>query len=45
MPLSASASASALAGLESLLESGKIGPEETTLIALTGFGFKGGIPY
>ena len=37
-------SASALAGLESLLEAGKIGPEETTLVALTGFGLKDRIP-
>ena len=37
-------SASVLAGLESLLEAGKIEPEETTLVALTGFGFKDRIP-
>ena len=37
-------SASALAGLESLLEAGKIGPEERTLVALTGFGLKDRIP-
>ena len=37
-------SASVLAGLESMLESGKIGAEETTLVALTGFGFKDRIP-
>ena len=37
-------SASALAGLETLLEAGKIGPEETTLVALTGFGLKDRIP-
>ena len=37
-------SASALAGLESLLESGKIGRGERVLVALTGFGFKDRIP-
>ena len=37
-------SASALAGLEALLESGRIGREEATLVALTGFGFKDRIP-
>ena len=37
-------SASVLAGLEALLEGGKIGPEETTLVALTGFGLKDRIP-
>ena len=37
-------SASVLAGLEVLLESGKIGREQTTLVALTGFGFKDRIP-
>lgn len=37
-------SASALAGLESLLESGGIGRGEKVLVALTGFGFKDRIP-
>ena len=37
-------SASALAGLESLLESGKIGREASVLVALTGFGFKDRVP-
>ena len=37
-------SASVLAGLEGMLESGKIGREERTLVALTGFGFKDRIP-
>ena len=37
-------SASVLAGLELMLESGKIGAGETTLLALTGFGFKDRIP-
>ncbi len=37
-------SASVLAGLEGMLESGKIGREEGTLVALTGFGFKDRIP-
>ena len=37
-------SASALAGLGSLLESGKIGRGKAVLVALTGFGFKDRIP-
>ena len=37
-------SASVLAGLESLLESGKIEERERVLVALTGFGFKDRIP-
>ena len=37
-------SASVLVGLESLLESGKIGEGEKVLVALTGFGFKDRIP-
>lgn len=37
-------SALALAGLESLLKSGKIGAGERVLVALTGFGFKDRVP-
>ena len=37
-------SASVLAGLEGMLADGKIGREETTLVALTGFGFKDRVP-
>lgn len=37
-------SASALAGLEALLESGKIERGERVLVALTGFGFKDRVP-
>ena len=37
-------SAAALSGLEALIGSGTIGPEETVLVAITGFGLKDALP-
>ena len=37
-------SAAALAGLEKLIGSGTIGPDETALVAITGFGLKDALP-
>ncbi len=37
-------SAAALSGLETLIADGKIGPDETVLLAVTGFGLKDALP-
>ena len=37
-------SAAALAGLEKLIGSGTIGPDDTALVAITGFGLKDALP-
>ena len=38
-------SASVMAGLEALLEGGKVGRGDRVLVALTGFGFKDRVAY